>query len=211
MRIINVMAASIDGCIALTHGEPDRQRLAYGFTNTADRQLLEQELYQCDAVIIGAGSVRSADGLRVTKNYRGRYPLWAVLTRSGNVGDKFWQQHDIERWLIAPAPLTERKGVRYHYYDDSQDPARFVYKQLQEHGIKTALLFGGGEINCLFYQQQLVDELSLTVCPFIFAGTTSPRLVSPNLAHPVALHLQSCKQVDQHLFLRYRANYSNSK
>ena len=201
------MAASIDGCIALTHEEPDRQRLAYGFTNSADRQLLQQELYKCDAVVIGARSVRSANGLRTTKNYRGQYPLWAVLTRSGDVGAKFWQQNDIERWLIAPAPLTEREGVRYHYYN-SQDPARFVYEQLKTHGVETALLFGGGEVNSLFYRQQLVDELSLTVCPFIFAGANSSRLVAPSLPQPVTLQLLSCQQVDQHLFLRYKTNYA---
>lgn len=208
MRIINVMATSIDGCIALKHEEPDHQRLAYGFTNLADRQLLEQELYRCDAVIIGARSVRSAGGLRITKNYRGKYPLWAVLTRSGDMGDKFWQQNDIERWLFAPAPLAERQGVSYHYYDKDQNPALYVYQSLQAHGIKTALLFGGGEVNCLFYQQQLVDELSLTICPFIFAGATSSRLIKANLAQPVALQLKSCKQIDQHLFLRYHTDYN---
>ena len=207
MHIINVMAASIDGCISLTHDEPDQQRRSYGFTNIADRQLLQQELYKCDAVIIGARSVRSANGLRTTKNHRDKYPLWTVLTRSGDVGQHFWQQDDIERWLVAPAPLAEKKGVHYHYYDNNQDPARFVYGQLQTQGFENVLLFGGGEVNRLFYRQQLVDELAITICPFIFAGANSSRFVAASLPQPVALQLLSCQQVDQHLFLRYKTNY----
>ena len=214
MRLINVMAASVDGCIALTAAERYQQRLAYGFTNQADRQLMRRELHRSDAVIIGAQSVRSDDGLLVVKNYRGEFPLWVVLTRSGDVGAKFWQQQNIKRWLVAPDALNPPPpnaialpsplpaNVSCHYYKN-QDPAQFTYQLLKAHGIKTALLFGGSEINRLFYRQQLVDELSLTVCPFIFAGTDSPRLVKPNLPQPVPLQLQSCQQVDQHLFLRY--------
>ena len=41
-------------------------------------------------------------------------------------------------------------------------------------GVAHLLLEGGGELNFSMLQADLVDEIYLTVCPFIFGGRTAP-------------------------------------
>ncbi len=49
-----------------------------------------------------------------------------------------------------------------------------VVRRLQQQGIRHLLLEGGGELNFSMLEAGLVDEVYLTVCPFLFGGRTAP-------------------------------------
>lgn len=50
----------------------------------------------------------------------------------------------------------------------SSDPPRILLSWLASKGYETAVLAGGATINSLFLNQQLIDEMVLTVVPRIF-------------------------------------------
>ncbi len=200
------MAASIDGHIAAAPAEKDPERVASGFVTPADQQHVREELSRSDAVVLGADTVRASPRLLSCRNERGRYPIWVVLTTRGIVRTSpFWKLHHIERWLIAPSQTVVHDTTNTRtFVCPRQDAASFVVTQLRQHDCHRVILFGGGAINHLFYRQQLVDELSLTIAPTIVARDDAPRLVKPSLPAAVRLQLLAVRRVDDHLFLRYR-------
>lgn len=200
------MAASIDGHIAAAPAEKDPARIASGFVSAADQQHVRMEVSHSDVIVLGADTVRASPRLLSYQNDRGRCPVWVVLTTQGiERTSPFWQLHHIERWLVAPSKLEipDKTNVRT-FVCSQQDSATFVVDQLQQHNLNRVILFGGGETNRLFYQQQLVDELSITIAPTIVARDDAPRLVKPSLPTAVRLQLLTVRRVDDHLFLRYR-------
>ena len=205
------MATSIDGHIAAAPAEKDRVRLASGFVTAADQQHVRKEIQRSDAVILGAGTVRASPRLLSYKNDRGCCPVWVVLTTKGISADSpFWQLHHLERWLVAPQPLPLADRTNVHAYTCAvADVAPFVVAQLQQRALERVVLFGGGEINSIFYRQHLVDELSLTIAPQLVARHDAPRLIKPSLPVAIRLQLLSLRRVDDHLFLRYRVLRSN--
>jgi len=208
MQIINVMASSIDGKIALHDTESDAERRNYGFTNKDDQEFVRSMLETADAVVTGAKSLRASGGAWQVRNQRGKLPAWIVLTTSGIAPDlKFWDQRETERWLVSPRPLPGhdegRTGVRNLVLDPSADPAVFVRDAMIQRGFSTVLLFGGGAVNRLFYRAGLVDELRLTICPIILATKAASSLVDPEITSPVNLRLDASHALGSLVFLKY--------
>ena len=200
------MAASIDGHIAAAPAEKDPARIASGFVSPADQQHVKEEVKHSDAVILGADTVRASPRLLSYQNDRGHCPVWvAITTRGIEPNSPFWQLHHIERWLVSPAKLNIPDPTNVQTFTcPAQDTATYVVTQLQKHNLNRVILFGGGTINHLFYRQQLVDELSLTLAPTIVARDDAPRLIKPSLPAAVRLQLLSVRRVSDHMFLRYR-------
>jgi riboflavin biosynthesis pyrimidine reductase len=86
-----------------------------------------------------------------------------------------------------------------------QNPATYVYKQLEKCGYQRVLLFGGGVINRMFYDLGLVNELRLTVAPIFIGKASAPYLLAPDLKSSVRMRLLSCDVSSDSgfLFLRY--------
>jgi 5-amino-6-(5-phosphoribosylamino)uracil reductase len=211
MRIINVMAVSLDGMSARYPGETDTERHAYGFGSLVDFDFLEKTIQTSDAVIVGKGSVEK-NGLIDTKSEDGAYPDWFVFTNSG-----FPEDHNAIKNKV-PVTLVSRKILPAHNYFHGADkiifgdgnPVQTLIDELQRKGKKTVLLLGGGTLNQLFYKERRVDELFLTLCPVILAGNNSVDFVKPSLPEPVQLVLKSSKVDGNLVFLKYRVQNQDS-
>ncbi len=210
-RLINVMAASVDGHIGLEPGQTDAARLASGFTSRADRQLLLAEVCEADAIIMGASSLRANPRLFEVKNRKQVYPHWFIVSKQGFAADLyFWQQNHIPRTIVSPAVLSAPPGVDPRSCDNllvsaESSVAATIVARLTKLSYKRVLLFGGGYINPLFYAAGLVDELKLTLCPLLVGNEQAPRLLSGPLPQSgLALHLLSCTSDEGCVFLHYR-------
>lgn len=206
MIVTNVMAASIDGYIASEHLEPDERRHESGFTSEADREFVREQIKNADAIITGADSMRASSGAWEQKGRNGQYPHWMVYTNQGLGKDlDFWKQSHIPRTLVSPKPLgamvdLEVKSLIY----GSDRPGAAALDYFSDLKIERILLFGGGFINKIFYNENLVDELKITLCPTIIGLGDAPRLVAPTLKQPVNMYLLSSQVVDNFVFLHYR-------
>jgi riboflavin biosynthesis pyrimidine reductase len=211
MKIINVMASSLDGKIAAFPLETDAARAQNGFLIPEDEQLLRDELSHADAVITGANSLRVTGTVSELKNQKGKCPIWVVYsTHPETLDQSFLRQSQVPRVLVAQEYKNQdfisqhqTESLDFISYGNAK-PAAFVFDYLSRLGCSRVLLFGGGFINLMFYQERLVDELKLTLCPYIFAGLTSPCLVNPGLGQGVKFDLIASHTVRSHVFLHYR-------
>lgn len=78
----------------------------------------------------------------------------------------------------------------------------------REWGVRRLLCEGGGELNDALFRAGLVDELHLTVCPFIFGGRNAPTIAegigAGSLARASALELVSTKRVGDELYVVFK-------
>lgn len=216
MELINIMASSLDGYIGQTPGETDEQRLAAGFLSQEDHEIVENQLRSADAVILGAQSMRMSGGPWVPADaslssiYKTK---WIVLSSAGlDPAHPFWQETRVPRYLASTnTSLRETCAKNLVEFfpllgSSERDWAQSLYQFLAELGCQRVLLFGGGHINRWFYEADLVDELHLTVCPFVVANPDAPRLVADSLSVPKKFWLVSFEAHKNHVILRYRTS-----
>ncbi len=193
IKIINILLASLDGKIATHDCESSEARRALRFTNADDFKYLQNITAQCDAVFIGAKSIECEIGaFRVAhlKN-NAQEPHWYVFTQSGNINFKhaFWSQENIPKSV-------------FHY--QSVDHLNDFLNSLLEQKIQTIALLGGGKLNSLFWQNHLVDELHLTLCPMIIANKNAPSFINSELQMNQSLKLLNTEIKKDFLFLHYK-------
>ncbi len=206
MIVTNIMASSIDGFIASEQLEPDERRQATGFTSEEDHEFVRKQIKGADAIITGAQSMRASRGAWEQKGRNDKYPHWVVYTNSGlDDGLAFWDQKHIPRTLASsrPVEILQGSGVQNLTYGE-QLPGISVIEHLKTQGFEKVLLFGGGDINKIFYNENLVDELKITFCPVIIGRSDAPRFICPPLEVPVKVRLLSSQVVDNFVFLHYR-------
>jgi 5-amino-6-(5-phosphoribosylamino)uracil reductase len=82
-----------------------------------------------------------------------------------------------------------------------------VKVKLAELGVENICFLGGSELAASLFAADFIDELWLTICPFIYGGSAAPSPVSgvgftPDLAP--RLRLLSVDRVEQEIFLHYQ-------
>ena len=179
-------AVSLDGKVALAGGRPAQ------LSGPEGRRLVHRMRAQADAVLIGAGTLRSDDPLLTVRLSEGRNPTRVVLTASGDLplGARLFAD-------IAEAPvvvLAERlagpdeealaaAGVQVERFQGDLSAA---LRRLAAQGLLDVLLEGGPTLAAALLTAGLVDRLAVFVTPLL-AGRGAPDL----LALPAVADLQS--------------------
>jgi diaminohydroxyphosphoribosylaminopyrimidine deaminase/5-amino-6-(5-phosphoribosylamino)uracil reductase len=137
--VVLKLAASLDGRTAAPDGS---SRWITGEAARADAHRLRAE---CDAVIVGAGTVRADDPELTVREAEGRDPLRVVLG------------HAPEGARVLPA--LELAG----------DPAD-VLDELGRRGVLQAMVEGGATVAGQFHRAGLVDRYVVYLAPVLFGG-----------------------------------------
>ncbi len=205
-----VLAMTADGKIA------NGDRSAAKFSSSQDFRHLEEQVAQADAVLIGAGTVRiHGTTMRVidpeliqSRIQRGQspQPIQIVCSRSGNLnsGLKFFRQ-PVPRWLLTSAVHEDERFDRVLQIGDAQGiDWQQAWLELAGLGIDRLCILGGAEIATALWEQDLIDELQITICPVIFGGSTAPTsCMGTGLVIPRELVLISNKSIGQEIYLHY--------
>lgn len=207
MKIINVMAASVDGRIAAEMIEGDQDRQELGLSSEEDQAFLRQQIQASDAIIVGASSIRANGECLSHPGKNGIFPTWYIMTNRDIPFDyRFWQQEHIKRVIVSRNPIpipSHATGIVINSVYGSGDVVDHISDIVRDNRHETSLLFGGGIVNSLFYKAGKVDELRLTLSPLIIARRSAPFLVSPELDSVVSLHLNSVEHAGDYVFLSY--------
>ena len=206
--ITNVMAVSLDGRIGKHALESDVERREYNFTNEDDREWVRDLLTQADAVVTGANSLRASGRAWDVKNDHGRCPTWVVLSKHGlDESLPFWNQRNVDRVLVSSVELQQdlcRSKDVTSWILPNEGIASALVKRLESQKLNRVLLFGGGAINKLFYQEGLVDFAKITLSPLIIGGLESPHFVDPGLPSCIKMTLMSSVIKGSLVFLTYQ-------
>jgi 5-amino-6-(5-phosphoribosylamino)uracil reductase len=220
---IVVLAMSIDGKIADVRRAPAR------FGSQQDKNHLETQIAQVDAVLFGAGTLRAyGSTLQITntlllqkRQQAGKppQPIQIVCSQSARFDPalRFFRQ-SVPRWLlteraVSPSPpdLPFERIVTFQTQTNRSDqPDQIDWSatlhQFLELGIEQLMVSGGGTLIAALLAADLIDEIWLTLCPLILGGSTAPTPVEGAgflEAQAPRWTLLSVETVDQEVFLHY--------
>ena len=224
MKTTLVLAMTADGKISDVTKSPPT------FGSKRDFAHLEEQIMHSDVVLVGSGTLNDGGSALETRPEliqarldRGKsaQPPQIICSRSGKIDPNlpFFSQ-PIERWLLTTTQgstdwldLKSFDRVLVCETADGEDLDWQVVKvKLAELAVETICFLGGSELAASLFAANFIDELWLTICPFIYGGTNAPSPVSgsgftPELAP--RLTLLSVERVEQELFLHYRVDKSD--
>ncbi len=167
-----------------------------------------------DAIMVGAGTIR-AEKLNVgLDDPDAKQPLAVVVGGGGDlpITERLvgWRQ-DVILVLpeAAPEPGETGRGfptvLRAPVTVGGRANLLWLLEILRsEYDVQRLLVEGGPTLNRALIEEDLVDELFLTVAPKLLLGPESAILSGGPGGKPVDLTLTSAHSVEDELFLRYR-------
>jgi 5-amino-6-(5-phosphoribosylamino)uracil reductase len=210
---------SIDGYLDTA----DAARLL--LANPADFDRVDAERARCDAILVGARTVRADDPRLLVRSAARRAervsrglpasPAKVTLTRRGDLAPTaaFFTTGDSEKLVYCPGAAADGVRARLGAVATVIDtgPARDVdvggvLEHLSARGVDRVMVEGGGSVLTQFLTADLVDELQLVVAPLFVGDSRAPRLVGngrfPWNAHRRA-QLAAVRQIGDVVLLRY--------
>ncbi|MFA1538952.1 RibD family protein [Actinomadura monticuli] len=169
---------------------PERLRLS----SPADFDRVDAVRAGCDAILVGAGTVRADDPKLLIRSAARRERrvarglpadlTKATLTWSGDLdpGARFFTTGEAPKLVYAPSGTAAELAPRLDGLAavvDAGDPLTLptVLGDLAARGVRRLMVEGGGGVHTLFLTAGLVDELQLVVAPFFIGDPSAPRFV----------------------------------
>jgi len=168
-------AMSLDGRTALPNGA------SQWISGPPARAWVHALRAECDAVIVGGGTVRSDDPLLTSRGSRSPEPLRVVLSRSLDLPAtaQLWQQ-DVAATLVAHAVVEadepqshrlaalQRQGVGVEALENCEPLP--LLNVLAERGCNKVLWECGPALAAAALQQGCVQELAAVIAPKVLGG-----------------------------------------
>jgi 5-amino-6-(5-phosphoribosylamino)uracil reductase len=194
-------------------------------SNAADFARVDAERARCDAILVGAATVRndnprllirSADR-RAERAARGlpASPVKVTLTRRGELPAEaaFFTTGSADKIVYCPSSAAERTRARLGAVATVVDTgpaddvsAAAIAEDLSARGVNRLMVEGGGTVLTQFLTADLADELHLVVAPLFVGDSRAPRLVgdgrfpwNPDRRAPLA----GVRQIGDVVLLRY--------
>src|SRR3954449_5374519 len=182
-------ALSLDGYLGAA--VPRRLELS----NDADFDRVDAVRASCDAILVGAATVRN-DNPRLLVRSRARRdertarglapsPIKITVTERVELDDcaDFFTTGDTEKLVYCASrrvpDARSRLGPVATVVDAGQPvEMRTISEDLGARGVSRLMVEGGGKVHTQFLTGNLADELQLVVAPFFVGDSRAPRFVS---------------------------------
>ncbi len=211
------MAMTLDGKVTLGQWG----KLLSG--SPADRLGMDELRAVSDAVIIGAGTLRVEDPVMRIRTPRLREariekgmppdPRYIIVTGRGELPPSariFCEDYPLilttVRGLDPLKPLEGRAEIRV-FGEERVNLGQALFALKEEYGIRHLLCEGGPNLAFEMIRESLIDELFLTITPFLKGGRDTLTLLEGEGFPPEKiprLQLLSLREKMGELFLRYR-------
>ena len=189
----------------------------------ADLDRVDEVRAGCDAILVGAGTIRADDPRLLIRDPRRRarraarglpeHPARVTLTATGDLdpGARFFAPgaRRLVYCATPAAPLARARLGEGAVVIDAGDPVSlgFVLSDLAERSVVRLLVEGGARVLAEFLARDLSDELHLAVAPFFVAQPGAPRLDLDLPANPdgiaTPMTLAEVRRLDDVVLLRY--------
>ncbi len=214
------MVATADGAASVAHRTAP-------ISNPADRQLFHELRAHVDAVMVGAGTVRTERYGRLVRDSQRRErrvarglapdPLAVIVSHRLNLPPDLPLLADPHsRVVVITASDAELAGcaAQISYLrpapEEEVDLAMMLTRLRLEHGVRSVLCEGGPNLNTTLVPAGLIDELFLAIAPTLAGSTGSLSIVNrAPLAASIGLDLIWLLESQGHLFARYALQHSH--
>jgi 5-amino-6-(5-phosphoribosylamino)uracil reductase len=196
------------------------------FTSREDKQFLFRQRALADAVIVGHSTLKRdnvklgvSEDLRATRLKRGQTPapLRVIVSGEGKIDPalKIFQS-EISPILIfstkrmprgARSALLEKKAKLHFSETNDVDLHEMLNILRRDYKVRRVACEGGPILFRSMLEAGLIDELNLTIAPYLFGGAQAPTLTGLNkefLPKSVQASLKSMRVVGDECFLSYR-------
>jgi 5-amino-6-(5-phosphoribosylamino)uracil reductase len=164
-------------------------------SNDEDFDRVDEVRASCDAILVGAATVRTdnprllvrSEARREERRARGlaASPKKITVTRRADLDpcSNFFTAGDTEKLVYTATPRVGDARARLGPVATVIDAGRQVRmrrltEDLADRGVERLMVEGGGVVHTQFLSDDLVDELQLVVAPFFVGDSSAPRFVS---------------------------------
>ena len=209
--VILSAAMTLDGKIA-------KGRTKIKLSSKNDKIRVHKLRAKVDGILIGKNTLDTDNPMLNVRYVTGKNPVRILLDSRGTIksSSKIIQSCSKISTIIATTQLISKKNLsRLEKFPlevikcgkSSVDVVKLL-KILQKKGMKKILLEGGGTLNWSFLKRGLVDELIITITPYILGGSDSVTLVEgsgfKNLFSMNKLKLRKIQKIGNELVVYYR-------
>jgi 2,5-diamino-6-(ribosylamino)-4(3H)-pyrimidinone 5'-phosphate reductase len=187
-HVILSAAISIDGKIATRLGDSK-------LSSKKDKIRLHRLRSKVDAILVGKNTIHRDDPLLTVRYVKGKNPTRIILDSQGTipVNSKILQTCNKVPTIIAVSKRISK--------------VKSLMNNLSKRKINTVLVEGGGTINWQFIQNNLFDEILITITPFIIGGIDAITFVQgrgfDKIIKSPRLRLNTIKRLENYLVLHY--------
>jgi 5-amino-6-(5-phosphoribosylamino)uracil reductase len=192
-------------------------------SNDADFDRVDAVRAACDAILVGAATVRNDNPRLLVRSPERRdercarglspSPIKVTVTRCGELDPQaaFFRMGDVEKLVYCATNALEiareRLGAVATVVDggDPVDMQR-ISEDLAARGVQRLMVEGGGTLHTQFLTADLADELQLVVAPFFVGDSDASRFVRDGSFpwHPGRrATLAEVRQIGDVVLLRY--------
>jgi riboflavin-specific deaminase-like protein len=212
-------AMTVDGKITTRKFSP------VDFTSAEDKAHLFRERAAADAVLIGHSTLKR-DNVRLgvpadlqkgrIKRGQPSAPLRVIVSNEGKIDSRLKIfQSDISPIVIFSTSRMPKRSqtalgekATLHLTDSKHVDLSAMLRTLRhDYNVRTLACEGGPILFRSLLERGLVDELNVTVAPFLFGGTNAPTLTGLSkefLPASVHCHLVGMRVIGDECFLTYR-------
>jgi riboflavin-specific deaminase-like protein len=164
-------------------------------SNAADFDRVDEVRATCDAIMVGAATVRTdnprllvrSPTRREERQARGLAPSPMKITVTGRADldarSNFFTTGEIEKLVYTSSPSVPDARARLGPVATIVDGGRrvrmrWLTEDLADRGVERLMVEGGGVVHTQFLTDNLFDELQLTVAPFFIGDSSAPRFVT---------------------------------
>lgn len=216
-------AMTVDGKITT------RNFSSIDFTSREDKKHLLQQRALGDAVLIGHSTLKHDNvrlglpdpAMREARIARGQspYPLRVIVSNEGRIDSSLnIFQSDISPIVIFSTikmppryqRLLRQKATLHLSAASSVDLAWMLEQLRSEYRVRSVACEGGATLFRSLLEKDLVDQLNLTIAPWMFGGADAPTLTGLSkefLLRSVHCSLIEMRTVGEECFLTYRIKH----
>src|SRR2546423_11275415 len=224
--VVATFAVTADGKVTAKNFGP------VDFTSREDKLHLLRQRALADAVLLGHTSLER-DNVRLglpadlqesrIKRGQSRSPLRVIVSNKGRIDERLKLfQSDISPIIIFSTKRMPRKTQKtlakkaeLHLSDAEQvDLAAMLETLRNQYSVRTLACEGGPTLFRALLQEDLIDQLNLTIAPYMFGGARAPTLTGVNNKFlPASVHCSLIKMrtVDNECFLSYRIKHQRGR
>lgn len=209
-HVILSAAISIDGKIATRLGDSK-------LSSKKDKIRLHRLRSKVDAILVGKNTIHRDDPLLTVRYVKGKNPTRIILDSQGtiSVNSKILQTCNKVPTIIAVSKRIskvnlqklKRFPVEIIITGKNSVNIKSLMNNLSKRKINTVLVEGGGTVNWQFIQNNLFDEILITITPFIIGGIDAITFVQgrgfDKIIKSPRLRLNTIKRLENYLVLHY--------
>ena len=217
--VIATFAMTVDGKITTRNFSP------VDFTSREDKMHLFRQRAVADAVLVGHTTLQR-DNVRLglpselqklrAKRGQTRSPLRVIVSNEGKIDNRLKIfQSDISPVIIFSTrrmpkkfqTALRKKAILHLSKSEHVDLAGMLRTLRDEYKVRTVACEGGATLFRSLLERGLVDQLNLTIAPYLFGGANAPTLTGLSkefLQAGVHCSLTNMRALDDECFLTYR-------